>query len=486
MQYKPDDIVKSCKKLESGLRMGHEGILACQPGIFCAPVYWTEEEVLHTKITKDMIIEKRKWLFQLLNDENSHIPCKNCHMVKEKRYGDIDFSRLGHLDIATNTTCNLRCSFCYYTVNNSFRKAEYNALEILKLFSPEDVEWDSAVDFNGGEPSLFPDLDEYLDYFTSRKIRVFLYTNGTEYRQSIYDGLKKGTISWVCTSLDAGTPASFLKIKQRDFFINIIENLTRYAQAGCYGGGKVAVKYIFCEDNCSDDDIAGFTYAMLAIRPQQIWLTFDFYPLSVLPYDSKDFGNLDYSKHVNAYIKMYLLIKKHGMIPGHFAERHLAAVSWYGKVLLEKVLKGIESQECETPQELFLENFRIKHKTSKTRTSNILVLNNNPFEIKDKSGNLCSIDLQNKRILIAPTCYKSIDFLKSSKLLKKQTIGFLDRDPVLQNKVIEGIPVYKYDEIQKLNTDFIILASPKQYENDIIETLLDYISADTSILILND
>ena len=49
---------------------------------------------------------------------------------------------------------------------------------------------------------------------------------------------------------------------------------------------------------------------MLALRPQEVWLTFDFDPLCNLPGDCADFGGHDYSKHVSAYARTYLLLEK--------------------------------------------------------------------------------------------------------------------------------------------------------------------------------
>lgn len=238
MNYQCNDLVKSCRKLESGLRLGQEGIHACQLGQFASPLYWSADEAAKTKITREMIVEKRKWLFRLLNDEHIDFPCKQCHMVRTKRYEDVNFARLGHIDLAATTVCNLRCSFCGYTVQDLFSESKYDALAILREFTAEDVEWDAAVDFNGGEPTLLRDLDEYISYFSSRRMRVFLYTNAVKFRQSVYDGLINGSIRWVVTSLDAGSPSSFMRIKKKDHFLQVVENLTRYAYAGSQGGGS--------------------------------------------------------------------------------------------------------------------------------------------------------------------------------------------------------------------------------------------------------
>lgn len=484
MNYQPKDLVKSCRKLESGLRLGQEGIHACQLGPFCSPIYWTADEASKIQITREMIVEKRKRLFQLLNDDKSDVACKRCYMVRIKPYKDVNFQRLGHIDLAATTVCNLRCSFCAYTVHNSFSEAKYDALSILREFTTEDIEWDSAIDFNGGEPTLLQDLNEYIDYFASRRIRVFLYTNAVKFHQSVYDGLVNGTIRWVCTSLDAGTPSSFLKIKKRDGFLQILENLTRYAYAGSQGGGRLSVKYIFCEDNCSDDDIAGFTYAMLAIRPQQIWLTFDFNPLNGLPGNSCDFGGYDYSKQIAAYTRMYQLMKKHGLTPGHFTENHLASVCKQGKILMERVLKKVNSSNTsQRTLDILLRDFRQNGKiVTPTQTAQF---DTSPLQIKMPDQDAEQWSLSGKRVVIVPACTLSINLLNDENIKKSQILGFADRDPVLKGKSIEGIIVYGYDALSILNPDVILVASPERHQADILQTITEHINNTSQIVVLN-
>jgi len=480
-----NDLVKSCRKLESGLRLGQEGIHACQLGPFCSPLYWSADEASQIKITKEMIVEKRKWLFQMLNDDHSDITCKRCKMVKTKRFEDVDFTRLGHVDVAATTICNLRCTFCSYTLLNSFSESRFDALAILREFRAEDVKWDSAVDFNGGEPTLLRDLEEYIDYFASRRIRVFLYTNAVRFRQSVYDGLVDGSIRWVCTSLDAGTPSSFLRLKKGNHFFQVLENLTRYAHAGSQGEGKLAVKYIFCNDNCEDDDLAGFTYAMLAIRPQKVWLTFDFNPLNELPGDSSDFGGHDYSRHIAAYAKMFGLMKRHGLTAGHFTENHLATVCEQGKILMENAL--LEINKCLTddarfPPDLMLTDFRYNGKSVSIDPA---YFDTTPLRITMPNQNPTPWSLAGKRVVLAPACSLSSALLTDPEIRKSQIVGFLDRDSVLQGKSIEGIAIHGYDAIPALDPEVILVASPKQNRADILRTVAKYASQAARIVVLD-
>ncbi len=465
-------LVKSCPKLESGLRLGQEGIHACELGPFSSPIYWTADEAARTTITREMIAEKRRWIFDLLNDDHSETPCKHCHMVVEKPADEVRFDQLGHIDLAATTTCNLRCNFCGYTWHDAFAEAKYDALAVLRLYSPEDVLWDATVDFNGGEPTLLKDFDNLIDYFASRRIRVFLYTNAVTYRQSVYDGLANGTIRWACVSLDAGTPSTYEALKKSKRFEDPLETIARYSQAGSQGRGQVAVKYIFADGNCGDDDVSGFAYAMLALRPQEVWLTFDFDPL--LPGDCADFGGHDYSKHVSAYAKTYLML-----------EKHLAVVSLQGKLLLQAAKEEIErlrSERKSTSAYLELVDFRdVRPAQPAVETTALAV---SPLRIRVPGGDWQSISLKGKRVVLAPACVLARQLLADPELSEAEVVGFLDRDAVLHGKEIEGVKVFPYAELAKLMPDLVIVATPEHHRQAITQTVSNHLGANTNVAVL--
>ena len=444
-------------------------------GPFASPIFWNADEAGEISITKEMVMQKRVEIFALLNDEDSNTPCKCCNMVIEKEFSEVDFSKLGHIDVAACTICNLRCNFCGYVTHNLLKESKYEPLNILKLFSPEDVIWSSAVDFNGGEPTLLKNFNEYMEYFNDRKIRIFLYTNAVTYKQAVYDGLVNGSIGWVCTSLDAGTHSTFFKSKERDKFNDVIETLTRYAHAGSQNGGQMAVKYIFTEDNCSEDDVTGFVYAMLAIRPQQIWLTFDFNPILGIPGDSEDFGGYDYSKHIEAYVKTYMMLKKHGMDAGHFTENHLAAIGNHGKMLMKAVYEKIAAEEktVEVTPELLLDNFRALSYSTE--------VDFNYFNMKSFNEPEHELSSPDKTAMVVPVCHQSIELLKQSELKKVNVVGIVDRTKSLHGKGIEGTTVYGYDAISKLEPDVVLVSCAERIEKDVLRCVAGIKNKSTKI-----
>ncbi|HSR10376.1 MAG TPA: hypothetical protein VLS90_02950, partial [Thermodesulfobacteriota bacterium] len=316
----------------------------------------------------------------------------------------------------------------------------------------------------------------------SRRIRVRFMTNAVKFHPSVYQGLISGSIHWVCTSVDAGTPSTYLRLKKRDHFLKVLENLTRYADAGSRGGGLLAIKYIFCDDNCGDDDIAGFTYAMLAIRPYQVWLTFDFSVLNGVRADSEDFGGYDFAKDIKAYAKMYALMKKHGLTPVHYTTGHLALVSRQGKILLDRLYREIEEYESPPLEDLVLKDFR--------REGNVGAVPPVPCETSPLRAGVPGKDqsawsVAGKRVVLAPACPNSVCLLSDPEIRRAEIVGFLDRDRTVRGKTIHGVPIYGYEQISELNPDVVLVASPEQHRGEIVRTVSRYAGERNRIYVLN-
>ena len=250
------------------------------------------------------------------------------------------------------------------------------------------------------------------------------------YKQSVYDGLVNGTVRWAIISLDAGTKATYKKMKRSPKFEQVLENIARYSEAGSKGGGNCSVKFIFHEDNSNDEDVIGFCYAMLALRPQEVWLTFDFDPLCDLPADSPDLGGHDYSSHVEAYAKVYLMLEKHGLKAVHYAEKHLAPASRHGVILLDMVKQKIEKMRRSKSDSLILGDFR------DTQISDFVEPNGH-FRVKDGkietfTGDEWSCDhVQGKNILIAPASPQIREFISLLRSSGADIVAVADRDKVL-------------------------------------------------------
>jgi wyosine [tRNA(Phe)-imidazoG37] synthetase (radical SAM superfamily) len=401
----------------------------------------------------------------MLNDDRSAMDCKRCLMVEHKRYGDISFSGLGHIDLQHYTICNLRCTYCAYTRDDMHYPPQYDALALLRLFSPDDVHWNAHVDFAGGEPTLLENLEEYLSFFRSRRIRVLMFTNAVRFHQAIYDGLADGSIYWVTTSLDAGTPSTYKALRGRDQYEQVLENLSRYAVAGSKGKGMLSVKYIFCGTNCGEDDLLGFAYAMLALRPQKVWLTFDFAPMYLHQWD------YDYSKQIEAYARVYLLLKKHGIEAFHYYKEAIATVSREGAHIMKQILAAIERQSPAASlgiPDLIFKDFRANQPLVVSEPSRFSV---DPLRVGKTMEFSKEWSLEGKRVLLAPACPLTQKLLSDPELQRAAWIGFVDRNPILQGKEIEGRVIFSYESISSLKAHAILVVPPEKHRLDILDAI---------------
>ena len=484
--FNDNDIVKSCRKLERGLRFGPEGIRACQVGPYASPIYWNEEEASTLQITKEMIIEQRQRIFMMLNDSFSETACKQCDMVELKKYSEVDFTKLGHIDHAPRTICNLRCNYCGYThaenrgdLKNGFVETGYDSLKVMSLFSPDDVTWDAFVDYNGGETSLIKNIDEHLRFFKEMRIRVLLYTNAVTFSEPIYKGLSNGSIEWVVTSVDCGTPSTYKATKRADVYTKVIENCARYAHAAEKSHGNFAVKYIFTDDNLGDDDLTGFAYAMLAVRPQRVWLTFDFNPFGEIGGTSDDFGKFNFTSQIEAYAKLFILLSKHGIEPVHYTEGHLATISKAGQKLMELVRREIRARRMSRIMSefeattLLLENFRsdLHNSDVSAGTSRITKFRISPTGQLEFISRNDPIELNGKRIVVAPVTQLTRKLCASLATHEAYLIGMMDKSAAIHGKVVDGVKIYDYTAIKDLKPDYIMVAPPVQHLTAILHSV---------------
>ncbi len=473
--FHPDDVVKTCPKLESGLNLALNGLRACTRGALMPPLFCSSEELSAKKVSKEIIGEKRKQYIRMLNDENTVMDCKDCLMIRHKRYGDISFNRLGHIDLQHYSVCNLRCVYCAYTRDDMHYPPQYDALDVLRLFSADEVEWNAHVDFAGGEPTCLDRLSEYLHFFRTRRIRVLMFTNAVLFEQAIYDGLADGSLFSVITSLDAGTPSTYKALRGRDAYLQVLENLSRYAAAGSKGRGTLAVKYIFSDVNLGEDDIAGFAYAMLALRPQKVWLTFDFAPMFLRQ------PNHDYSGQIEAYAKLYLLLKKHGIESFHYFKEAIATVSREGRDVMNRVLGAIERRSSRSPldtPDLKFDDFRRGPAVVMTEPDQFSL---SPLTLSPKNARPAKWSLEGKRVLMVPACPVTQELLSDPEIQKADWIGIIDRNPIQQGKKVDGRTIYGYEAIPSLGAEIILVTPPEKHRDDILSQIMRHAPAGAQV-----
>lgn len=163
--------------------------------------------------------------------------------------------------------CNLKCDWCNaeYLLNENSGMISRDTLMELADFLPVwqgTPGWPAGVEAiciaGGGEPLLHPDIGAFIDRVVANGIEVGVVTNGTNLDR-LLEPLSKCT--WVGVSVDAGTAATFRRLKQVDCFERVLQNiqqLTTYAaDHSCRlgmarAGSGVSYKYLLTPENIND------------------------------------------------------------------------------------------------------------------------------------------------------------------------------------------------------------------------------------------
>lgn len=112
---------------------------------------------------------------------------------------------------------------------------------------------DYGINIAPGEPTLHPERDQLFGSMNSYSNVV--NTNLSVFNEQLYE-LTANKFTKLVVSIDSGTRETFHKVKGRDMFYRICENLSRYSSAGA---GVIVLKYVFVPgENDKDEDVDGF------------------------------------------------------------------------------------------------------------------------------------------------------------------------------------------------------------------------------------
>lgn len=177
-------------------------------------------------------------------------PCLGCPMLEDAPRPAFEGFR--HIMINHFSLCNLRCVYCRDSKHaGSIHYAllpTLSALAARKLFAPG-----CEAGWAGGEPTILPEFEELCELFTANGIHQIINTNALLFSPRIEKGLAQGMVR-IVTSVDAGSPEVYARVRRKDKYARVFENLGRYAATG----GLVEAKYIVCECNNGLEEVDGF------------------------------------------------------------------------------------------------------------------------------------------------------------------------------------------------------------------------------------
>jgi len=135
--------------------------------------------------------------------------------------------------IDPNNSCDLDCIWCNseYILKRRHQHLSKRALleiaEFLGDWKVDNFGVEAVCVAGGGESLLNPATYDLIERLIKKGIQVGIVTNGVQMNKH-YDTLSKCT--WVGVSVDAGTPETFQKIKGKDKFQQVIDNMQNLIQ----------------------------------------------------------------------------------------------------------------------------------------------------------------------------------------------------------------------------------------------------------------
>ena len=191
-------------------------------------------------------------------------PCKGCYHLRNT---DMDIvhtpANLRTFTFSADyigSTCNMRCVYCTIVdnINHNYTKDKtmMNAVvNIVDFFSDDLI----RLDFVSGEFFAKYDSEDILKYLIDKEnVKISLVTNASIYSETFLELIRLNRVYLINVSLDAGTEETYRKVKGRDLFRKVVNNIEMYSQFRSQID-SLDLKYIFLAGvNDSYEDIEGF------------------------------------------------------------------------------------------------------------------------------------------------------------------------------------------------------------------------------------
>ena len=143
--------------------------------------------------------------------------------------------------------CDLKCIWCNsdYILKRRHQKISKKTLFEIADFLKKWLgthHWEEGVEAvciaGGGEALLHPDIGKFIHRLVNNGIEVGIVTNGTHLNKNL-NALSKCT--WIGVSVDAGTPETFKKIKGKDKFDVVINNMRHLIEYSKYHNARLSM-----------------------------------------------------------------------------------------------------------------------------------------------------------------------------------------------------------------------------------------------------
>lgn len=162
------------------------------------------------------------------------------HPTRRRRANGI---RSRSVDIYLTYRCNLRCNHCFLGENLSTNlTTEWRSFE--NLLSSCAIWQTEEVTFLGGEPFLYPRIDDAITLAQSRGFVARAVTNGTGSFRRFVDRFDGPQLPRIYFSIDGATPETHDAVRGAGVFERLIGSVKTSRQRGYdqYGSSRFSVE----------------------------------------------------------------------------------------------------------------------------------------------------------------------------------------------------------------------------------------------------
>lgn len=215
------------------------------------PPVCSVDDIKNDRFCRELFYEKLIDIYEKNQQETG--PCNGCKHLKKQKFAGIDLTHsIEHISYNNYRGCNSRCVYCFQPKSKLIEP--YKAYELVEIMNIESMlAPEVMVEYGGGESTILPDFVKYLKAADKPGWKMTISSSAIIFSEYIASGLKKGIYS-LHISPDAGTEETYYKIKGRNAFKKVWENIRRY----CESSENVFVRYILFSLNSAKEEIDAF------------------------------------------------------------------------------------------------------------------------------------------------------------------------------------------------------------------------------------
>jgi poly(ribitol-phosphate) beta-N-acetylglucosaminyltransferase len=246
----------SCLFIEQGLTLAPDGLYFCSIPLHGVAGWANIGKYAGGDLPIGLILGARE-RYRKAIQEKTATSCAGCEGFITDRVWHNHYL-FNNLNIEHYTICNLRCTYCCWNTTHplAYGLYPYRLLPILQQLTRQRLlDPDGWLFWGGGEPALLDEFDDCVHWASDYGLRHDVSSNATVFSLELAELLKDHRNTLI-SSVDAGTPETYLRVRGDDCFWQVWSNLERYATVT--SGNRIGIKYLITDGNTDRKDLEGF------------------------------------------------------------------------------------------------------------------------------------------------------------------------------------------------------------------------------------